>query len=264
MNTLRKYPPLLRAYFARSIEYRGVILIWVLAGALPLIILAVWLRLAQDGPIGNYGSGDFVAYYLAVMLTRQITGAWVIWDLDYAIRQGDLSARLLRPLHPIHYDVARVLAQKPLSVGVIAIPVAVAALLYPGRQFDLSPLAVVSYSLAVSLALLIALFEQWCLGCLAFWWSHVTSLHDMWYFLYSFLGGQLVPLTLLPAWLYALTFWLPFRYLMSFPVEILTGHIAPRDIAIGFGMQLAWLFIFYAAFRVIWRLGLREYSAVGA
>jgi ABC-2 type transport system permease protein len=261
---LNKYPTLLRAYFARSIEYRAIIIIWALASVVPLVMLAVWLTLAADGPVGSYSASDFVAYYLGVLLTRRLAGVWVVWDLDIKIREGQLSVDLLRPLHPFHYDVARVIAAKPLNLLVILPPVALAALLYPGRQFDLSPPAIGLYLLAVSGALLTELFVQWCVGSLAFWWSHATALQEGWFVLYSLLGGQLIPLALLPGALRTVSDWLPFRYLMGFPVEILVGRLGPTELVTGFAMQAAWLLFFWLLFRFIWRRGLREYGAVGA
>ncbi len=262
---LGKYPTLLRVYFARAIEYRAVIFIWTLTSVLPLVMMAAWLSLAADGPVGGFSSNDFVSYYLGVLVTRRFVGVYVVWDLDRSIREGEMSAMLLRPLHPFHYDMARVLANRPLNVLLVLPPVAIAALLIPGRQFDVSPVSVTLYLVASLAGLLIALLQQWCVGCLAFWWSHVTSLEDAWFIFGSFLGGTIVPLALLPGWLGQAGFWLPFRYTMGgFQTELMIGRLGPADLATGFALQGAWLLFFGLLLRFIWGRGVRQYSAVGA
>jgi ABC-2 type transport system permease protein len=264
MGLLRKYPTLLRAYFARAIEYRAIIIIWALSSTLPLVMMAVWLAIAADGPVGGFNANDFVAYFLGVVFTRRLVGVWVVWDLDRSIREGEISSRLLRPLHPIHYDLARVVSAKPLNFALVFPPVALTALLMPGRQFDVSPGAIACYLLAISGGILLELFVQWCVGCLAFWWSHAVALQDFWFVIYSLMGGQIIPLALLPPALRDLTFWLPFRYLMSFQVEIMLGRLSFEQILTGFAMQGAWVLFFYGLFRVVWWRGLRQYGAVGA
>jgi ABC-2 type transport system permease protein len=46
LRWLRAYPTLLRVYWARSLEYRGQMLVYILSGILPLIMMMVWLTIA--------------------------------------------------------------------------------------------------------------------------------------------------------------------------------------------------------------------------
>src|SRR5215217_2162134 len=107
---LRAYAALLKAYWMRALEYRGVILIWILSGILPLVMLMVWLTISAAGPVAGYDSTAFISYYLMVILVRRMTGVWIIWDMDREIRLGELSFYLLKPFHPIHHHLARILA----------------------------------------------------------------------------------------------------------------------------------------------------------
>ena len=58
--------------------------------------------------------------------------------------------------------------------------------------------------------------------------------------------------------------YLPFRYTMSFPVEVLLGRLATAVIIQSITIQWLWVGAMYALCRVVWRKGLRRYSAVGA
>ena len=80
---------------AEMAEYRVAILVWILTGTVPLIMMMIWMGLAEDGPMGGYSATDFAAYFLIVFLVRQMTAAWVYEELDREIRLGEMSPRLL-------------------------------------------------------------------------------------------------------------------------------------------------------------------------
>ena len=59
-------------------------------------------------------------------------------------------------------------------------------------------------------------------------------------------------------------FILPFRWTVGFPVELFLGKLTPVQALTGIAVQLVWLGLILLLLRVVWRAGLRIYSAVGA
>ena len=57
---------------------------------------------------------------------------------------------------------------------------------------------------------------------------------------------------------------LPFRYMLSFPIEILMGRLSLGEIGRGLAIQMAWAGVFWLGYRLLWQRGLRRYGAVGA
>src|SRR5215216_4395806 len=66
----------------------------------PLIALFVWSTAAGSATIGGLSRGEFVAYYLILIVVNQLTYAQTNWTVGDVIRDGKLSALLLRPLAP--------------------------------------------------------------------------------------------------------------------------------------------------------------------
>jgi ABC-2 type transport system permease protein len=255
---------LLKANFARSIEYRGQLLIWILSSVLPLVMMLVWIQLANtQGPINGFSSIDFVEYYLMVTLFRRLTGAWIFWDVDSDIRNGTLSPQLLKPLHPLHRLLTRVIASKPIQIVIVLPPIVIASLLV-GAQYDLRPLNLALTLIATAGALLIEFFAQAIIGSLAFWISHAVAIADVWFWTRSLLSGWIIPLAMFPAALQTLLVYLPFRYCLAFPIEIILGGLTPEQIAQGLAIQFMWVGVFFGVFQLIWRRGLKSYGAVGA
>jgi ABC-2 type transport system permease protein len=261
---LRKYFALFRANWAGVIEYRASILIYMLSATSPLVSLAVWLSLAADGPVGSYSSSDFVAYYLAVILVRQLSGAWVAFELDNQIREGTLSPKLLKPINPIHDFIAVNLADKVFRLPIVLIPVVAAAVLVPGVRYDLRPLTLLYFTLSLALAWLSIYFTQYCIGLLSFWMSHALAVNDLWFGIRMMLSGNLAPLDLFPAPIPQISVYLPFRYTLSFPVEIILGRVGGDQLWFGFAIQGFWLLATIGVYRLLWVRGLRDYSAFGA
>ena len=61
---LHKYSVLTERGLDVLMEYRVSMLIWMLSASFTLVLLAVWLNIAKDGPVGGFTAQDFVAYYL--------------------------------------------------------------------------------------------------------------------------------------------------------------------------------------------------------
>jgi len=74
----------------------------------PVIYMVVWSSVAtqQGGMVGGYTPGAFAAYYIVWTLVRQMNIAFTPYGWEWRIRNGRLSTTLLRPIHPLHEDVA--------------------------------------------------------------------------------------------------------------------------------------------------------------
>lgn len=261
---LRKFGSILRVTWSDALAYRGELLIWVLTGALPLVMLAVWLSLGGEAGVGGYSGAEFVAYYVGALTVRQLTGVWVIWDMEREIRLGELSPQLLRPFSPLLRYLAMALSDKPLRLAMMVPIWAGALLLAPGALPQPDPLSLAALPFAIILAFFVYFCNQCCIGLLAFWWTQVLAVQDFWFGLYAFASGYLVPLDLLPAPVTQLLMLLPFRAMLGFPVDLLLGRLAPAEIAAGLGLQLFWGLALWALMQILWRRGLRRYGAVGA
>ena len=67
---------------------------------------------------------QFAAYYIVWTLVRTMNIVFTPFGWEWRIREGQLSAQLLRPLHPIHYDLAWFAGQKVLWL-VMYLPIGV-------------------------------------------------------------------------------------------------------------------------------------------
>jgi ABC-2 type transport system permease protein len=255
-----------RVTFATQLQYRAAMVIWQIGTVLePTIYLVVWRTIANSGggSVGSYAAADFAAYFLILMLVNHLTFTWIMWEYEYRIRQGMFSPLLLRPVHPIHMDIADNITHKLLAFSIL-IP-ATAALWFAFRPaFAPPPWAIAAAIPALILAFALRFLIEWTIAMAAFWTTRTMAVNQLYYITMLFLSGQIAPLELLPGPLRLIATLLPFRWMVGFPVELILGRLTPRDTLTGLAAQAIWLAIAYAFFRLVWRSGVRRYAAVGA
>jgi ABC-2 type transport system permease protein len=170
---------------------------------------------------------------------------------------------LLRPVHPVHADIAQNISYKLLTSAVM-LPVAAVLTLVFRPAFHASAWEVIAFIPALALAFCVRFAIEWTLALMAFWVTRVSAVNEVYYVAMLFLSGQMAPLSLFPEPIRVVASLLPFRWIASFPVELILGRLSSSEIAIGLAAQLVWLAISVALVSFIWRAGVRRYSAVGA
>ena len=260
------YAAQLRTSLAVQFQYRMSLAIWMIGRVIqPLVALVVWTTVARarGGDVSGYSEGDFAAYFIIQMIVTQATFSWIMWEYDYIIRSGQFSFRLLRPIHPIHADVADNLAYKVLTL-VILIPAAFfLAWLFP-PTLHWQWWNIVAGLLATVIAFIMRFTLEWMLAMTALWTNRVSAVNQTYDVILIFFSGYFAPLAVMPQLVQTLANFLPFRWLIAFPIELTLGRLTPTETLIGFGAQLFWLVIVQASLRFVWRAGVKQYSAVGS
>lgn len=263
---LEVYRAKLGVEIALQFAYRGALAIWLLGLIIgPIVYLVVWTTVAASRPggVGGFSAGDFAAYFTVLMVVNQLTFSWHFGEMEWRVRNGFFSPLLLRPLHPVHTDVAENLTFKLLTATVV-LPAAVLLLVLFHATLNPTLGNVVAFVPALVLAMALRFIVEWTVGLAAFWLTRVSAINQAYFVVMLFLSGQIAPLELLPPFAQVVATLLPFRWMVAFPVETLLGRLGPAEIAVGLAAQLAWIGIALVVLRFGWRAGVRRYGAVGA
>ncbi|CAN5923226.1 ABC-2 family transporter protein [soil metagenome] len=262
-RTLRALPTLLRVGVAETVAYRGEFLVWILTTTLPLVMLGLWTSVAEEAPFRGYTSAAFVAYYLSNLIVRNLTGSWVAWQVSEEIRLGAMSMRLLRPLHPYVAFAASHLAAVPFR-SVVVLPVAIALLVSSGASaLTTEPLQLALILPSLVLAWIITFNVMFMIGSLGFFFTKTMGMLNLYFGLFSLLSGYLLPIPLLPRAIGWFAEWMPFRYMLSAPIELMTLHLGSDAVARILLAQLGWAVATFVLTFWVWNRGVRRFEAVG-
>jgi ABC-2 type transport system permease protein len=230
----------------------------------PVVYLVVWSSIAREngGQVEGYTPARFAAYYIVWTLVRNINIVFTPYGWEGRIKEGELSGDLLKPIHPIHRDLAFFAGWK-LVVIVLWLPIA--AVLGAVFRPSLSPsvIQVVVFAVAIWGAYLIRSLNMWSLGLITLWTTRVSAIFELYWIAEMLLSGRIVPIGLLPHWAQTLSFFLPFRWCFGFPITALVGPVTNHDLLVGLGMQLVWIAFGTVVMQFMWRAGVKRYSAVG-
>jgi ABC-2 type transport system permease protein len=229
----------------------------------PVIYLVVWSSIArqQGGSVGGYTPETFAAYYIVWTLVRNMNIVFTPFGWEERIREGQMSAHLVRPVHPIHYDLGTFAGWK---VVVIILWLPIAGVLTLAFKPELNPDAaqIATFAIAIWGAYLIRSLLLWMLGMITFWTTRIGAIFEAYFAAELLLSGRLVPVSLMPDWVQTLASYLPFESCFGFPITSLVGPITHDELVEGLIRQAVWIGIGAIGVALMWRRAVVRYTAV--
>jgi ABC-2 type transport system permease protein len=260
-HVLKKARVLLSVMYAYMNEYRAELVLWALSSSLPFILLGLWSAAAEKGDFG-YTPAEMARYFLVVFLVRQLTVVWVVWEFEQDVVSGRLSHQLLLPIDPAWRHLAGHVSERGARLPFSAIIVIGFFVLMPSARFIPDARWVLAALVATVAAFVLRFLIQITFAMLAFWTERASAIQSVWNLFYVFLSGLIAPLDLFPAQVRAAAELTPFPWLVYWPAHLAIGRaeLEARPLVI----MALWALFFFGLYRLLWRRGLRRYSAMGA
>jgi ABC-2 type transport system permease protein len=259
------YLTTMRTSIINQFQYRVAQYFYMLGMvAEPIVYLVVWTTIANEsgGEINGFTTGELAAYYIVWTLVRNMNVVFGAPFWEWRIREGRMSQELLRPLHPLHGDIAWFAGSK-LALIVLWLPIAAGLTLAFKPTIDPTLLEVVVFVVAIWGAYLLRTMLQSTLGMLCFWTTRGAAIFDLYMTTELLLSGRLVPLPLMPDWVQTLAAFLPFQWAFFFPIDALVGDRSTGWLVGGLAIQALWILGGLFVFRFAWRAAVKRFSAVG-
>ncbi len=251
---------------AQSLAYRGDFVFYMLSIVLgPLLSVLIWQTAIASGAELPVDGTYLTSYFVLMGVVSMLTSSWLSPFMAEEIRDGRLSIWLARPGSFLYELASNNLAEKAFKRVVLAPMVLLFGLSFRDAVDLSAPAwrwAVVAVSIVMGAGITFAL--DVIEGSLAFWLEDISALVRARSLLVMVLAGQLVPLALMPDWAHPFMEVQPFRYILSFPLEVIVGELPTRDIVTGLVFQVGYTALIILGARWIWARGKRSYSAVGA
>lgn len=264
---MKKYYKIFILSFETFFEYR-----WELVSKYFIEMIGVFFMLFvwkvitdQYGSIGGYSFEAFVVYYLLFGVFRNLKASDIWVTFDEWIRLGSISSLLIKPVDARIYaacqELARVVSEMIVTIFVY-VPV-----------ISIFPLFRNSITLSADIFALIIIFSLFTfifttlfymiLGISAFWLKSTGGLGNLVQQIVNILRGGWFPLDIAPRWFQNFVLTIPFSYTLFVPIKILLGGREDIDIIKGFIVMGVSTFVCFIAAKILWKLGIRQFEAVG-
>jgi ABC-2 type transport system permease protein len=265
----RKYYKIFRVALIERLTYRSDFLLTSGLRLLPMVTtILLWSAvygMDYDKEIGNFRLTEMIAYLLLVHISRMFSSMpGLAAGIALDIREGTLKKYLLQPIDMLSYLLTYRVAHKIAYIVTSFLPYAVLFFIcrsYFERFPDAQTLA--AYFVSLVLAFLVGYYFEACIGMIGFWMLEVTSLLYIVNTLNFFISGQMFPIDLLPRPVVRVLKLMPFQYMAYFPAAVFLGKIKGEALWHGLLSEAAWALGLYLLARILFRVGLRRYSAYG-
>ncbi len=220
--------------------------------------------------INGFSFDQTITYFVTVMALQFFVGAFnEDYQISEEIRNGLINQFLLKPINYFLYRFSIFVAARMVSGVLIFIPLLLAfPFIKDNLTFPANAWVIPVGLLAMAGAAMIQFSIAYCFGLLTFWFLEIQGFVILSMAIETILGGQVLPLDMLPDWAHDIAKGVPFYYMMYFPAAIISGRIPVTDdnlgaLAAGFGMQAFWVIALLGINQLLWARGLRRHTAVG-
>lgn len=260
---LRGGVALIKKSFFSNTTARGFF--WTLAFGwmmMPVIYMLVWVVAAGKGSVSGFTKNDFVLYYTVLIFVNQLTYPVSHWTVGDNIFNGTFSHWLLRPMPPIYEAIASDIAVKVICVPFVAIFILGIVMIFE-LKIALTVINILLFVVCLLLALLLRFMLAYTISLLALFTNRVNSLLSINDTLIFLLSGQVIPTMLMSGVIRNISFILPYRYMIGFPIEMLLAKLCYEQVISGMSVLLIWISIIILLNRIVWKKGIRYYSSIG-
>lgn len=254
-----------------TFTYRAHILFQALTSAFMIIVqYFIWAAVfgATEGGVssGTIRGMTFNQTFMYVSFAAAIgvlTRTWIEWDMNYQIRSGDIIMFLFKPVDYMRFMFSNSIGAMAGNFITITIPSLLVIFLFFHVSIPVG-LNILFFAFALAGSCVLSFLFDFFIGATCFWTLSVWGISAAKDLIIAFLSGALIPLKFYPEAISSLVVWLPFPYMYSLPLTILTaGSAEPLVWLRGIAIQYVWIAVMLFIVRKYFRFSLQKLTVNG-
>jgi ABC-2 type transport system permease protein len=264
---MQKYLHIFSISLQNEFTYRLNFILWRVRNLLKIVMTYfLWQGVftATKTAFG-YTPDQMTTYVLMVLIVTAVVFSAPSSEVGGEIANGNLSNYLVRPMNYLRYWFTRDIASKLLNLLFVSVELSMLWLfLRPHFEVRLGVLGLLGFLGAVLIGMMLYFFFQLTTRFVAFWApENIWGISFLTFLFTDLLGGTIFPLDILPAPLQFGLSLTPFPYFIYYPIAIFVGKITGFNIVLVLLKGLVWVGLMSLTANIVWKKGLKSYSAVG-
>ncbi len=263
---MKKYFTVFKTSWENELEYRFAFVLSRFRNIVYLLLLYyVWMNLSQmTGRFAMYRAEELTTYVFLAHLLRSIIFGAQSRLAALEINDGTFSTYLVKPITHFWFIFWRELAQKMIYFISAVCELAIFIFFTKANflwQNNIKFLAFFAVAILGSIFLYFLL--TYLVSLLAFWSREAMGPRFLFEWFMEFASGAFFPLDILSKNFLLVFQFLPFAYIIYFPLKIYLGKWDSWQIVMGISMQLVFIVISSLLVMVAWKRGLKRYCGEG-
>ena len=263
---MKKYWQIAKITFSETTAYRLNFVMWRVRVVLQLLtIYFLWQAILPRGAkILNYDHSQILTYILGTSLIWSFVMASRSQSIADEINSGSLSNFLIKPINYFSYHFFRDIGDKAMNILFTAVELTLMYfILKPPIFIQTDPTYLALALISIFAALCLHFFINFILGTIGFISPEIWAPRFIFFIVIGFFAGSYFPLDILPANIFAIFKFLPFTYLLYFPLKVYLGQLPIEETIVGIFTTFIWTAVFALIANLAWRKGLKLYTSWG-
>ncbi len=266
---MKVFNELIKLNFKVSFQYKWTMAISVFCQPILLIInIALFKSIYaynDTTSIKGYGFEQMVWYYTAYYVILSFVWNGITNQISRKILTGQLASDLLKPISVFRAMLASAIGSRLVALLIEFFPGMVIYSLIVFPSF-LTLKSFLSFLIIAFLGFVLNYMYSFLLGMSAMIIKNNMSINAIREVLQAIVGGGLIPLEFMPVWLNRIFDFLPFKYIIYWPIQFFLNRVEDDMlgtlIRVG-GIQLIWIIAFYVAIKILWKRLIKKFCAAG-
>lgn len=215
------------------------------------IYIFLWVSLGKARQLDiNY----MITYYIMVgLLKNAYPFRHISLNIEQDVIEGSILNHLIRPYPYILPEICKYSAWTCLY-SIVFLPFIVFVSIYKHVLLY----SVLLFAISLIVGNIIQFLIWYNVGLLALRIERIRGIIVGVSALMAFTSGSLLPLNLFPGWMEQITYFLPFRYFIYFPLETILGNESISSYVISLGISMVWCFLLLGLSKVLWKNGMKN------
>ncbi|MBI2641033.1 ABC-2 family transporter protein [Candidatus Roizmanbacteria bacterium] len=255
-------------HFEQVFEFKSRIFVWFLVSLFePILFALFWSGAFRDRQVleGGWTFPAMASYYFMLIIVGSSLITHHEEDIsELDIQKGGLVKYLLKPYS---YYWAKFYEELPWRIiqGSFGMIMFLIIFFKLNHLIDINltfPNLLLSL-VVIFLAYMLSFTYKMILGILAFWMTEIRSFFFLNEVIMIILGGYLMPIDLMYPTVAKIAAYSPFAGIIYYPIVAVQGRLSFPQFLQVIAIQAFWLILFIVLYRLLWRNGIKKFSAVG-
>ncbi|MEM3883604.1 MAG: ABC-2 family transporter protein [Methanothrix sp.] len=260
-----KYFSVFKVFLKNAIAYRAEIALdatFYMLSALVMVI--VWIAVYHFSDLTSISGvtiSSMTVYLFAIGSIGFISWPGIANVLESDMRSGEIASSLIRPIKYPYEAFIRELTWKIIYSLAGTLPIFI--IIYVIAGLHLTAMQVLMLIIEIVLAYLMINFIGFIIGSLAIYITDIYGILNGITWMFSLLGGGIMPLLLYPKLIYGILMLTPFPFLYFVPGGTFTGIIPAAQLPGLVAEEAVWALVLLGIAIVVWKRVSRDINAVG-